>query len=142
MSTFPITTSLGKSSHSTFAFVRFRYKSELEKVIKEGNNQKMDGRLIKVKEASDRRSQKEISIGKSKMNGQSHRGIHLNPGLIEKGRAYKETLLWVNMIDLALEIEEVQSKEEEVSPGCSIDNEKAKPKVINYDIDFQYSEME
>ncbi|XWS27533.1 hypothetical protein CRYUN_Cryun26dG0123600 [Craigia yunnanensis] len=41
-----------KDKAVTFAFFRYKYESELRKVIEAGNNKRIDGRFIKVKKAT------------------------------------------------------------------------------------------
>ncbi|XVF13303.1 hypothetical protein REPUB_Repub08aG0197100 [Reevesia pubescens] len=41
----------GKARVATFAFVRYKSRTEMVKAIFEGSNRKMDGRFIRVKEA-------------------------------------------------------------------------------------------
>ncbi|XVF07560.1 hypothetical protein REPUB_Repub06bG0149800 [Reevesia pubescens] len=91
----------GKVRPVTFAFVRFKYRFELDKTIREGNNRKMDGRFIRVKEASISKSM--VGAAKSinphsvfKDSDKVVKRLPLNLGLVNDGVSYKDALAGVN----------------------------------------------
>ncbi|XVF18650.1 hypothetical protein REPUB_Repub11eG0041000 [Reevesia pubescens] len=49
----------GQARSVNFAFVRYKLRDEMTKAILEGNDRKMDGRFIKVKEALYRKEKLE-----------------------------------------------------------------------------------
>ncbi|XVF06767.1 hypothetical protein REPUB_Repub06bG0079100 [Reevesia pubescens] len=136
----------GKPRLVTFAFVRFKLKSEFEKAILEGNNRLMNGRVIKAKAAKYKRFNNATSVME---NNQGKKSVSSTPGLnrshadgkVEASKSYKEALLGVNKLNDIQDKEGSASKEEAVClDGVSMPI-VGKRKEINYDLDIPHSDM-
>ena len=127
---------------TTFAFVRYKFKSELMIAIEGGNNRRIDGWQIKVKKAiftwKERSSSQKRQRGEEK-NGEAPREA-MTSLTIRDNRSYRDALMGAN--------HQLDERLKELSPSGETSHRVKEPATtttpeeVNYDLEIPKSEME
>ncbi|XVF31576.1 hypothetical protein REPUB_Repub17cG0002600 [Reevesia pubescens] len=124
----------GKIRNVTFAFVRYKFDNEAEKVIEEGNNRKIDGRFIKVQKAEKGRNRNVVSS--------SGRTERKSEGVFRDGRSYKEALVGSKVtVNTGVEGPSV-SPEVGKEVGEDDDHVNVEVQEVSYDFELLHEKME
>ncbi|XVE96394.1 hypothetical protein REPUB_Repub02eG0217800 [Reevesia pubescens] len=128
----------------TFAFVRFRLRSELDKAIRFGDNRMMDGRRIRVNETrfgkpNARGVSLDPSLYRGKVVNQVPRVFPISAGTVKNGLSYRDVVVGKSLEGFLPQATEPLPCCEK---GTSDDRSQKLAKEVSYDLDVPRSEMQ